>query len=186
MAREPRGEGVPAPGTPGGAARGSGDLLRSVAQLAGPGGSESLTTVLVAFGVNVLIAAAKSAAAGLTGSASLVAEAAHSWADTGNEIFLPPARRRRRAAPARPAPPRSARRARRRRERSRHSRSLCSSVPACSAIMHAAYQSRQFASPCPCARLVLAAGGLRPPPRRPRAPPTCGSVRTGPSIPSPA
>jgi cation diffusion facilitator family transporter len=44
--------------------------------------------VLVAFGANVLIAVAKSAAAAVTGSASLVAEAAHSWADAGNEIFL--------------------------------------------------------------------------------------------------
>jgi cation diffusion facilitator family transporter len=44
--------------------------------------------VLVAFGANVLVAVAKSAAAAVTGSASLVAEAAHSWADAGNEIFL--------------------------------------------------------------------------------------------------
>jgi divalent metal cation (Fe/Co/Zn/Cd) transporter len=44
--------------------------------------------VLVAFGADVLIAVAKSAAAAVTGSASLVAEAAHSWADTGNQIFL--------------------------------------------------------------------------------------------------
>ncbi len=56
--------------------------------------SESLTTVLVAFGANVLVAAAKSVAAVVTGSASLVAEAAHSWADAGNEIFLLVADRR--------------------------------------------------------------------------------------------
>ena len=67
--------------------------------LGGPDGSESLTTVLVAFGANVLIAVAKSAAAALTGSASLVAEAAHSWADTGNEIFLLIANRRSRRPP---------------------------------------------------------------------------------------
>jgi cation diffusion facilitator family transporter len=80
-------------------ARGSGDLPGS-AQLPGrPGGSESFTTVLVAFGVNVLIAAGKSAAAGVTGSASLVAEAAHSWADAGNEIFLLIANRRSRRPP---------------------------------------------------------------------------------------
>jgi cation diffusion facilitator family transporter len=54
---------------------------------------------LVAFGANVLIAVAKSAAAALTGSASLVAEAAHSWADTGNEIFLLIANRRSRRPP---------------------------------------------------------------------------------------
>ena len=67
--------------------------------LGGPGGSESLTTVLVAFGANLLVAVAKSAAAALTGSASLVAEAAHSWADAGNEIFLLIANRRSRRPP---------------------------------------------------------------------------------------
>lgn len=50
--------------------------------------SESLLTVLVAFGANLLIAVAKTVAAVVTGSASMLAEAAHSWADTGNEIFL--------------------------------------------------------------------------------------------------
>ena len=59
-----------------------------------PGGSESFTTVLVAFGANVLVAVAKSAAAVVTGSASIVAEAAHSWADAGNEVFLVIANRR--------------------------------------------------------------------------------------------
>jgi cation diffusion facilitator family transporter len=49
---------------------------------------ESLLTVLVALAANGLLAIAKSVAAGLTGSAAMVAEAAHSWADTGNEIFL--------------------------------------------------------------------------------------------------
>jgi cation diffusion facilitator family transporter len=49
---------------------------------------ESLVTVLVAFGANLLIAVAKSLAAAVTGSAAMVAEAAHSWADTGNEVFL--------------------------------------------------------------------------------------------------
>ncbi|HKF33572.1 MAG TPA: cation diffusion facilitator family transporter [Jatrophihabitantaceae bacterium] len=61
--------------------------------------AESLTTVLVAFGANALIAVAKTAAALITGSASLVAEAAHSWADTGNEIFLVIANRRSRRPP---------------------------------------------------------------------------------------
>src|SRR6195952_5722220 len=45
-------------------------------------------TVVVAFVANALVALAKSVAAVLTGSASMVAEAAHSWADTGNEVFL--------------------------------------------------------------------------------------------------
>ncbi|GAA3626378.1 cation diffusion facilitator family transporter [Microlunatus ginsengisoli] len=48
----------------------------------------SLLTVIVAFSANLLIALAKSAAAAITGSASMLAEAAHSWADAGNEIFL--------------------------------------------------------------------------------------------------
>ncbi|AKT52271.1 cation diffusion facilitator family transporter [Arsenicicoccus sp. oral taxon 190] len=51
-------------------------------------GGESLLTVLVALGANALIAVAKSVVAVITGSASMVAEAAHSWADAGNEIFL--------------------------------------------------------------------------------------------------
>jgi cation diffusion facilitator family transporter len=55
---------------------------------AGGAGSGSLTTILVAFAANFLVAIAKSIAALVTGSASLLAEAAHSWADTGNEIFL--------------------------------------------------------------------------------------------------
>jgi cation diffusion facilitator family transporter len=57
-------------------------------------GSGSLLTVLVALGANVLIAVAKSAAAVITRSASMTAEAVHSWADTGNELFLLTANRR--------------------------------------------------------------------------------------------
>ena len=72
----------------------SNEVLRSVPLSRDPGESESKTTVLVAFAANILIAIAKTAAAVLTGSASLVAEAAHSWADSGNEIFLLMANRR--------------------------------------------------------------------------------------------
>ncbi|MCX7523043.1 cation diffusion facilitator family transporter [Microbacterium sp. STN6] len=54
----------------------------------------SLFAVVVAFSANLLIAIAKSIAATLSGSASMVAEAAHSWADTGNEVFLLIAERR--------------------------------------------------------------------------------------------
>jgi cation diffusion facilitator family transporter len=50
--------------------------------------SSTFFTVLLAFTANLLVAIAKTFAAVLTGSASLVAEAAHSWADAGNEIFL--------------------------------------------------------------------------------------------------
>jgi cation diffusion facilitator family transporter len=55
---------------------------------AGSAKPESTTTVIVAFLANLLIAVAKTVAAFLTGSASMVAESAHSWADTGNEVFL--------------------------------------------------------------------------------------------------
>lgn len=58
------------------------------------GGGESLLTVMVALAANGLLAIAKSVAAGVTGSAAMVAEAAHSWADTGNEFFLVLAERR--------------------------------------------------------------------------------------------
>ena len=61
---------------------------------AGGAGSASLTTVLIALAANVLVAVAKSVAAVVTGSASMLAEAAHSWADTGNEVFLLIAQRR--------------------------------------------------------------------------------------------
>jgi cation diffusion facilitator family transporter len=70
------------------------DLLGDVPQPKDPGGSESTVTVLVAFGANLLVAVAKSVAALVTGSASILAEAAHSWADTGNEVFLLVADRR--------------------------------------------------------------------------------------------
>jgi cation diffusion facilitator family transporter len=55
---------------------------------------QSLRTVLIAFLANLLIAVAKSIAAAITSSASMFAEAAHSWADAGNEIFLLVAERR--------------------------------------------------------------------------------------------
>ncbi|HLB85221.1 MAG TPA: cation transporter, partial [Steroidobacteraceae bacterium] len=71
---------------------------------AGGAGSASLTTVLVAFAANLLVAVAKSVAAVLTGSASLLAEAAHSWADTGNEVLLVIAHRRSRRPPDRAHP----------------------------------------------------------------------------------
>src|SRR5262244_2518357 len=99
MARARGGTEAPAPSAGGGVARRPDDLFRAVPLLRDPGASESLTTVLVAFGANVLIAVAKTAAALITGSASLLAEAAHSWADTGNEIFLLIANRRSRRPP---------------------------------------------------------------------------------------
>lgn len=55
---------------------------------------ESMLTVIIAFTMNVLVAIAKTIAAAITGSAAMVAEAAHSWADAGNEVFLLIAERR--------------------------------------------------------------------------------------------
>jgi cation diffusion facilitator family transporter len=55
---------------------------------------ESTLTVVLALAANALVALAKTVAAVLTGAASMVAEAAHSWADTGNEVFLLVAQRR--------------------------------------------------------------------------------------------
>jgi cation diffusion facilitator family transporter len=50
--------------------------------------SDSKGTVLVALGANLSIAVAKSIAGMLTLSSSMLAEAAHSWADTLNQVFL--------------------------------------------------------------------------------------------------
>ena len=55
---------------------------------------ESTRTVLFAFAANLCVALAKTVAAVISGSASMVAESAHSWADTGNQIFLLVANRR--------------------------------------------------------------------------------------------
>ncbi|WP_422745201.1 cation diffusion facilitator family transporter [Mycobacterium sp. WMMD1722] len=58
------------------------------------GGGESTRTVVIALCANLAVAVAKSVAAMITASASMVAEAAHSWADTGNQAFLLIANRR--------------------------------------------------------------------------------------------
>jgi divalent metal cation (Fe/Co/Zn/Cd) transporter len=97
--REQDDEHVPVPLLGQGTAGGSHDLLRSASGSGQADASESVTTVLVAFGANVLVAVAKSVASVVTGSASILAEAAHSWADTGNEIFLLIANRRSRRPP---------------------------------------------------------------------------------------
>jgi cation diffusion facilitator family transporter len=59
-----------------------------------PDASQTLVTVLVAFASNLAVAIAKTIAATITGSPAMLAETAHSWADTGNEIFLLIAERR--------------------------------------------------------------------------------------------
>jgi len=51
-------------------------------------GGESTFTVVLAFFANAGIALAKTVVALITGSASMLAESAHSWADTGNEVLL--------------------------------------------------------------------------------------------------
>ena len=94
----------PAPTAADGARGHQDELYTAVFEQSASDGGESLTTVLVAFGANALIAVAKTAAALVTGSASLVAEAAHSWADTGNEIFLVIANRRSHRPPDRAHP----------------------------------------------------------------------------------
>ena len=77
----------------------SDDLLGPLSRASAAGLSDSVTTVLVAFAANLLVAVAKTVAAVVTGSASILAEAAHSWADTGNEVFLLVANRRARRPP---------------------------------------------------------------------------------------
>jgi cation diffusion facilitator family transporter len=71
---------------------------------AGRRGAGSVLTVLVALASNLLVAVAKSLAAVITRSASLTAEAAHSWADTGNQLFLLVANRRAARPPDRAHP----------------------------------------------------------------------------------
>jgi Co/Zn/Cd efflux system component len=75
------------------------DLLGPLGELSRAGSDASTTTVVIAFASNVLVAIAKTIAAVVTGSASILAEAAHSWADTGNEVFLLVANRRARRPP---------------------------------------------------------------------------------------
>ncbi|MGN6089120.1 MAG: cation diffusion facilitator family transporter [Actinomycetales bacterium] len=54
----------------------------------GGGGGESTTTVIIALLANAAILVAKTIVAVLSGSAAVAAEAAHSFADTGNEAIL--------------------------------------------------------------------------------------------------
>jgi cation diffusion facilitator family transporter len=88
-----------APAAAGEPVAGDSDLFASVPGSAGDGDGESVRTVLIALAANVLVAVAKSIAAVLTASASLLAEAAHSWADAGNEVFLAVATQRSRRPP---------------------------------------------------------------------------------------
>jgi cation diffusion facilitator family transporter len=60
---------------------------------------ESTLTVIIAFSANLAVAIAKTIAAVVTGSASMAAEAAHAWADAGNQGLLAIANRRSRRPP---------------------------------------------------------------------------------------
>ncbi|MEP6852219.1 MAG: cation diffusion facilitator family transporter [bacterium] len=66
--------------------------------------AESRNTVLVALVANVAIAVAKTGAGLLTMSSSMISEAAHSWADTMNQVFLLFALKRADRAPDRTHP----------------------------------------------------------------------------------
>src|SRR6185312_4136381 len=70
------------------------DRFLTLSRISAAGSSASTGTILIALAANALTAIAKTIAAIVTGSASILAEAAHSWADTGNEIFLVVADRR--------------------------------------------------------------------------------------------
>lgn len=62
---------------------------------------QGATSIAAAFAANFSIAVAKFVAAGVTGSASMLAEAVHSVADTGNQALLLLGRRRARRRPTR-------------------------------------------------------------------------------------
>src|SRR5436190_20866388 len=52
------------------------------------GKADSVRSILYALGANLAIAAAKTGAAIATGSSSMLAEAIHSYADSGNQVLL--------------------------------------------------------------------------------------------------
>jgi cation diffusion facilitator family transporter len=62
--------------------------------------ADSLRTVLYALGANLAIAAAKTGAAVFTGSSAMLAEAIHSYADSGNQLLLLLGMRQARRAPS--------------------------------------------------------------------------------------
>jgi cation diffusion facilitator family transporter len=80
---------------PGAAVRHASDVtFRAASRSVVPPATESLRTVVVALLANLGVALAKLAAALLTGSTAMLAEAIHAGADTGNEVLLLVAQRR--------------------------------------------------------------------------------------------
>jgi cation diffusion facilitator family transporter len=77
---------------PGASATGPGAAADQPGEAAGPGGAVpktgALRAVLAALGANLGIAATKFIAFAITGSASMLAEAVHSVADSGNQVLL--------------------------------------------------------------------------------------------------
>ena len=67
-------------------------------------GASPIRAILYAFSANFVIALAKTAAAAFTGSSSMLAEAIHSYADTGNQLLLLLGLARSRRAPDREHP----------------------------------------------------------------------------------
>src|SRR3954449_12744526 len=65
-----------------------GGFRHSVASLGARRSHGSSRSLIVAFVANLFVAAAKLAAGLITGSAALLAEAAHSFADSTNEVML--------------------------------------------------------------------------------------------------
>src|SRR5512135_2735884 len=65
-----------------------GSQRRGTGRLAMSTGADSTRAVFFALGANAAIAAAKYVAAWITGSGSMLAEAVHSTADTGNQLLL--------------------------------------------------------------------------------------------------
>jgi cation diffusion facilitator family transporter len=74
-------------------------MLRTTDAGGGPAHSETTRTVIIAFFANLAIAIGKTLVALVSGSASMLAESAHSWADTGNQILLFVADRRSKQPP---------------------------------------------------------------------------------------
>ena len=62
-------------------------MTRTVGEImSGKSGNKNL--VIIAFAMNTCIAVVKSVVASITSSSAMLAEAIHSWADSGNQLLL--------------------------------------------------------------------------------------------------